>query len=80
MSYPLMPYEEYQRRWKEHRQRYEAYKDLGGQLCYLDWFLTLGDRDLFDDWQRRRQQSSFVVSLRGLTAADGRRITHGFCY
>jgi len=71
--------EEYRAGMQEAGQAYKAYRQEGGDLEAHDWFYYYAGSELFNEWNRRHAQSSYGVSLRGLTRADGRRTTGGGC-
>ena len=70
--------QEYKAKMQEAKEAYQSYREEGGDLEAHDWFYYYAGSELFNEWNRRRATSSYGVSLRGLTRADGVRMTRGF--
>jgi len=70
--------QEYRSKMQEAGAAYRAYRQAGGDMEAHDWFYFWADVELFNEWHRRQARSSYGVSLKGLTRADGVRMTRGF--
>ncbi len=73
-----MTEQEYRRRMREAGEAYRRYRQAGGDMDAHRWFACYADTELFNEWHGRNMRSSYGVSLRGLTYADGVRVTRGF--
>ena len=70
--------DEYRAGMRAAEAAYRAYRREGGVEEAHDWFYFWASPELFNEWNRRHAASSYGVSLRGLTRADGVRMTRGF--
>lgn len=56
---------------------YERHHEAGGTLPFLEWVLEVFGPEVWNELFQAKH-SSHVVSLNGLTRADGRRVTRGY--
>lgn len=60
------------------KKKYEDYHQGGGNLPAMKWALDFLGAAIWSELFHQYKGSGYPVSLRGLTQADGRRVTRGY--